>query len=147
MRITDRRGAGWMASARMSALLAGVVALVGAFAQAATSVPEVYERLGNDPGEYWNNRLLASMILSSTGLFFAALALLLGAYLVSSTDRGTAFAGRALLALSALPQLASVINLLVLTPEDWTHAITHVLIVLLIGFALIAARQPRDEPG
>lgn len=120
--------------------LAAIVALSGALGVLLGSVPAIQDRLGLDPEPYWNDRLQASLILAAVGLFFGVLVTLLGAYLASSRDPGKRFAGCLVLIVSLVPHLASIVNLLVLTPDDWSHTITHVLAVLLIAGGLVVLR-------
>ncbi len=117
---------------------AGIVALIGAVGATLGSIPAIHGRLGVDPDTYWNNRLLASLILGMTGLFFVALMTLVGAYLASATDAGAVRAGKTILILTVLPHLVSLISLPILTPEDWAHMIPHALATLLtiVGIAL-----------
>ncbi len=117
---------------------AGIVALIGAVGATLGSIPAIHGRLGVDPDPYWNNRLLASLILGMTGLFFVALMTLAGAYLASATDPGAVRAGRIILIVTVLPHLVSLISLPILTPEDWSHMIPHTLATLLtiVGIAL-----------
>lgn len=116
---------------------AGVAALIGAAGATLTSVPAIHSQLGIDPDPYWNNRLLASLILGSTGLFFGAAMILLGAYLAASRDRGRAFGGSILLLASIVPQLVGIVAVPVLTPRDWTHTISHVISVALLTVGLL----------
>lgn len=127
--------------------LAALVALTGASGVLLGSVPEIQGRLGVDPVAYWNDRLQASLILAAFGLFFGVIVNLVGAYLASSRDAGKRMAGCLVLIVTVLPHLASIISLLVLTPEDWTHTITHILAVVLIAAGLAALRsQPGRAP-
>ncbi len=123
--------------------LAAIVALSGALGVLLGSVPAIQDRLGLDPEPYWNDRLQASLILAAVGLFFGVLVTLVGAYLASSRDPGKRFAGCLVLIVSLVPHVASIVNLLVLTPDDWSHTITHVLTVLLIAVGLVALRGQR----
>lgn len=102
---------------------AGAAALIGAVGATLTSVPAIHGQLGIDPDPYWNNRLLANLILAATGLFFGAAIILLGAYLAASHDPGRAVGGSLLLLASILPQVVSIVAVPVLTPSDWTHTI------------------------
>ena len=120
--------------------LAGVVSLSGALGVVLGSVADIQDRLGVDPDAYWNDRLQASLILGAVGLFFGVIVTVVGAYLATSIDPGKRFAGRVVLIVTVLPHLASTISLLALTPDDWSHAITHVLAVLLVIGGLIASR-------
>ncbi len=115
---------------------AGVMSLIGAVAATLTSIPAIHGRLGVDPDIYWNNRLLASLILGSTGLFFVALITLVGAYLTRSNDPGRIESGRAILILTVFPHLVSLIALPLLTPEDWSHMIFHALAVVLVVYGI-----------
>jgi drug/metabolite transporter (DMT)-like permease len=127
---------------------AGIVALIGATGATLGSISAIYGRLGVDPDPYWNNRLLASLILGMTGLFFVALMTLVGAYLASTTDPGMVRAGTIILILTVLPHLVSLITLPILTPEDWPHMIPHTLATLLtiIGLALAwRTSSPREN--
>lgn len=117
--------------------LAAVAALVGAIGAAATSVSEIHQRLAVDPDRYWNDRLLASLLLGSVGLFFVAITGLLGAALATSRNTASARAGWLVVALTIAPHAASVINLLILTPEDWAHTIPHLLAILLATAGLL----------
>jgi len=114
------------------------MALIGAVGATLGSIPAIHGRLGVDPDAYWNNRLLASLILGMAGLFFVALMTLVGAYLTSGVDPGAVRAGKIILILTVLPHLVSMISLPILTPEDWTHLITHAIATLLtiVGIAL-----------
>ena len=128
--------------------LAALVALTGALGVLLGSVPEIQGRLGVDPVAYWNDRLQASLILAAFGLFFGVIVNLVGAYLASSRDAGKRMAGCLVLIVTVLPHLASIISPLVLTPEDWTHTITHIPAVVLIAAGLAALRsQPGRAPG
>ena len=127
--------------------LAGIVSLVGAVGATLGSVAALSDRLGIDPSAYWNNRLLATSILGMVGLFFTALVTLAGSFLAASRDPGRASAGRLVVGLSALPHVASLVNLLALTPEDWTHTITHAIAVVLIVLGLVTARTPQRSPA
>ncbi len=94
-----------------------------------------------DPDAYWNDRLQASLILAVLGLAFGVIVNLAGAYLAGSRDAGKREAGRLVLVIAILPHLASIISLLALTPEDWTHTITHILTIMLIAAGLAAQRS------
>lgn len=120
--------------------LAGVVALSGVFGVLLGSVPEIQDRLGVDPEAYWNDRLQASLYLGTIGLAFGAIVTFVGAYLASSRDPGRRLAGRIVLLVTTLPHLASIVSLLALTPEDWSHTITHVLAVVLVAAGLTIGR-------
>ena len=127
--------------------LAAVVALSGALGVVLGSVPDIQDRLGVDPDAYWNNRLQASLILGAVGLSFGVIVTLVGAYLATSVDPGKRFAGRVVLMVTVLPHLASIVSLLALTPDDWSHAITHALAVLLVLGGLVAGRKaPSASP-
>jgi len=128
----------WYTVALACFYTAGIVALIGAVGATLGSIPAIHGRLGVDPDTYWNNRLLASLILGMTGLFFVALMTLVGAYLASATDPGAVRAGKTILILTVLPHLVSLISLPILTPEDWSHMIPHTLATLLtiVGIAL-----------
>ncbi len=119
--------------------LAAVVALSGALGVMLGSVPEIHDRLGADPEAYWNDRLQASLILGAIGLFFGVIVTLAGAFLASSREPGKRIAGRVVLALTILPHLASIISLLALTPDDWSHTITHVLATALVVGGLLVS--------
>ncbi len=136
------------AVARACFYATGLVALMGAVGATLGSIPAIHGRLGIDPDPYWNNRLLASLILGMVGLFFVALMTVVGASLASATDPGTRRAGKTILSLTVLPHLASLISLPTLTPEDWSHMISHALATLLtiIGLAL-AWRRPSPPMG
>lgn len=121
--------------------LAAVVAATGALGVLLGSVPDIQDRFGADPDAYWNNRLQASLILAALGLVFGVLVNLVGAYLASSRDSAKRQAGVLVLLISTLPHLASILSLLVLTPEDWTHTITHVITVALIAVGLVFLRH------
>lgn len=121
--------------------LAAVIALTGAFGVVLGSVGDIQDRLGVDPDTYWNNRLQASLILGAVGLFFGVIVTLVGAYFASSRDPGKRFAGRVVLIVTVLPHLASIISLLALTPEDWSHTITHVLAVMLVVGGLVSQNR------
>ncbi len=125
--------------------LAAVIALTGALGVALGSVGDIQDRLGADPDAYWNNRLQASLVLGAVGLFFGVIVTLVGAYLASSREPGKRFAGRVVLIVTLLPHLASIISLLALTPEDWSHTITHVLAVMLVAGGLVS--QSRGAVG
>ncbi len=128
--------------------LAAVVALTGALGVLLGSVPDIQDRLGLDPDAYWNDRLQASLILAAFGLFFGVIVNLVGAYLASSQDAGKRTAGCLVLIVTVLPHLASIISLLGLTPQDWTHTITHILAVVLIAAGLAALRhRPESARG
>jgi ABC-type Fe3+ transport system permease subunit len=123
--------------------LAAVVALTGVLGVVLGSVPDIQDRLGVDPDAYWNDRLQASLILAALGLSFGVIVNLVGAYLSHARDPGRRAAGRLILIVTVLPHLASIISLLALTPEDWSHTITHILAVALIAAGLTALRgQP-----
>ncbi len=128
----------WYTVALACFYAAGIVALIGAVGATLGSIPDIHGRLGVDPDPYWNNRLLASLILGMTGLFFVALMTLAGAYLASATDPGAVRAGTIILVLTVLPHLVSLITLPMLTPEDWPHMIPHALASLftIAGIAL-----------
>ena len=116
--------------------LAAIVALTGVLGVLLGSVPDIQDRLGVDPDAYWNDRLRASLILGVLGLSFGVIVNLVGAVFASSRDPGKRSAGRVVLIITVVPHVASVISLLTLTPEDWTHTITHVLNVMLIAVGL-----------
>ena len=63
-----------------------------------------------------------------------------GAYLASSRDPGRRLAGRIVLLVTILTHLASIVSLLALTPEDWSHTITHVLAVVFVAAGLTIGR-------
>jgi Zn-dependent protease len=90
--------------------------------------------------------LQASLVLAAVGLLFGVAINLAGAYFSSSRDAGMRSAGQVVLVLAAAPHLASIANLLVLTPEDWTHTITHVLNVMLIAVGLTVSRSRPTAP-
>lgn len=119
---------------------AGVAALIGALGATLTSVPAIHGQLGVDPEPYWNDRLLASLILGSTGLLFGAATTLLGAYLAASRDRGRVAAGHLLLLASIVPHVVSIVAVPVLTPRDWTHTIPHLISVALLMIGLLLTR-------
>jgi len=121
--------------------LAALVALTGALGVLLGSVPDIGDRLGVDPDAYWNERLAAALLLGAVGLFFGVLVNLVGAYLASSRDQGKRLAGRIVLIVSILPHLVSIVSLLVYTPEDWTHTITHIITVVLIAVGLAILRS------
>lgn len=117
--------------------LAATAALVGAIGAATTSVSAIHDRLAVDADPYWNDRLLASLLLGSVGLFFVAITGLLGAILATSRNTARALAGWLVVALTIAPHAASVINLLILTPEDWAHTIPHLLAIVLATAGLV----------
>jgi len=121
--------------------LAAAVALTGVLGVLLGLVRDIQDRLGVDPDAYWNDRLQASLILAVLGLAFGVIVNLAGAYLAGSGDAGERHAGRFVLVIAILPHLASIISLLVLTPEDWTHTITHILPIMLIAAGLAAQRS------
>lgn len=121
--------------------LAAAVALTGVLGVLLGSVPDIQDRLGVDPDAYWNDRLQASLILAVLGLAFGVIVNFAGAYLAGSRDAGKRQAGQLVLVIAILPHLASIISLLVLTPEDWTHTITHILTIMLIAAGLAAQRS------
>ena len=82
-------------------------------------------------------------LLAAVGLFFGVLMNLAGAYLAISPDLGKRSAGRLVLVIVVIPHVASIISLLVLTPEDWAHTITHILTIVLIAAGL-TAQGPRS---
>ncbi len=125
---------------------AGIAALIGAMGAALTSVPAIHGQLGTDPDPYWNNRLMASLILGSTGLLFGAAITLLGAALAASRDRGRAFAGSLVLLASIVPHVVSIVAVPALTPRDWAHTIPHLISVALLTLGL-ALSWPWTPPS
>ncbi|MDQ3479960.1 MAG: hypothetical protein M3423_01280 [Actinomycetota bacterium] len=125
--------------------LAAIVAMTGVLGVLLGSVPDIQDRLGVDPDAYWNDRLQASLILGTLGLVFGVVVNLVGAYFASSRDPGKRMAGRVVLLVTILPHLASIISLLALTPEDWSHTITHVVTVVLIAAGLVILPRATGE--
>ena len=119
-------------------LIAGVIGTIGALGHLFTSISAIYQHFSYEIDIYWLNRLLASQILGSTGLFFGVLVFWMGVYLFTRKDKDVAKAGQVLLFISMLPHLVSFITLPLLTPSDWPHMITHgvVIVFLLVGIFL-----------
>jgi len=121
--------------------LAAIVAFTGVLGVLLGSVPDIHDRLGVDSEAYWNNRLQAALVLGVIGLAFGVLVNLVGAYLAGSGNPDRRFAGRVVLLVAVLPHVASIVSLLVYTPEDWSHTITHVITVALIAVGLVALHR------
>ena len=110
--------------------LAFLLAAIGAVGQFLTSVPAIREHFSYEVEQYWFNRLTASLILGSTGLFFGVLIKGIGIYFLQKKELFTA--GKIILLASILPHVVSFITLPLLTPSDWSHMITHGVIILFI---------------
>lgn len=125
---------------------AALVGLTSALGHMLGSIPAVQEHFGVVSQDYWSNRLTANLYLASYGLFFSFLIALYGAYLASSMDKEKAGIGKMLLIFSILPNLASIFALFTLTPEDWAHAMIHIIkiVLILLGLWLIAKKEPTE---
>ena len=117
------------------------MAFGGALGATSGSAPDIYGRFGDDPSQYWNDRLLASLIMSAVSLYTGAFMTLLGALMALSRDPERRASGRLVLLLSLVPHVANLIVIPVLTPQDLPHAIPQLLIILLIGGGLLESRR------
>lgn len=113
------------------------LAFIGALGHTLTSVPAVSGRYAPaETDRYWRDRLTANLLLGTSQLYLTGFTSLLGAAWSGSEDPGKRDAARQILALSVVPHLFSALLLPALTPEDWPHAVPHVLSAGLITTGL-----------
>lgn len=117
-----------------------ILGTIGALGHTFTSIPAISNHFSYEPDSYWGNRLTASLILGTTGLYFGAAMQWLGAYLFFTKDEGKYLAGLYVLILSIFPHIVSFFVLPLLTPSDWPHMIIHGLIIVLIPLSIYLRR-------
>ena len=118
-----------------------VLAAIGAVGQLLTSIPAIREHFSYEVDQYWFNRLTASLVLGSTGLFFGVLIKGIGIYFIQKKELVTA--GMIILLASILPHVVSFITLPILTPSDWSHMITHGVIIILLPLGVYLVLNKR----
>lgn len=121
--------------------IAFLLGLIGAVGQLATSVPAIRGHFSYEADNYWFHRLTASLILGSTGLFFGVLVMGLGFYFLQKKE--FSLAGKIILLMSILPHIVSFITLPILTPSDWSHMITHGIIIIFLPLGVWLYSQKR----
>lgn len=120
--------------------IAASLATIGALGHTLTSIPAIQGHFRYEADSYWFNRLMASLILGTTGLYFGAVILWLGTVMFGSKDIGRKTAGLYMLVLSIFPQIVSFIALPLLTPSDWPHMIIHGIVIVLIPLGIFLRR-------
>lgn len=93
-----------------------------------TSVPAIYEHFWPiSTNIYWGNRLLASLVLGSMGMFLGSVLYCLALYL--RFMRKEQVASHLLFMISGVFQFLLAADVLFLTPSDWPHTIPHFILL------------------
>ncbi len=122
--------------------LGGVLSLISAFFYTLIGVSEIMQHFASTANGYWTNRLYASELTGTTAFAFTGLVTLLGAWIRLRAVTPDAFrASTYIIAACILPSLTSVIELLLLTPEDFTHAIPFAISALLLSAGIVLSAQ------
>ncbi len=118
------------------ALVAGVIWLISAIGYTTVGISGLSDYFHADQA-YWNNRLLASQ-LTGTTLFALVSAITLGASYLMRPQRSHWKIASVLLSLSAAVGAITIIELLLLTPSDASHAIPFAAATILALSAIIS---------
>jgi len=131
----------------LSAILtygAGIVSIISAIGYTAVGISGITQHFAIGEDQYWRQRLLASQLTGTTAFAFTGLMTLVGAWLWRSRDGGMRHAGRMVLLLSTIPSVVSVIELLLLTPQDASHAIPFIAAPVMIGLGIALDQRNKE---
>jgi len=122
---------------------AGLMLITSSVGYTVVGIPGVMEHFGSSVNDYWQRRLYASQLLGTTAFAYTGLVTLIGAWMRTAFPApGMRKARAVLLSASILPSAASVMQLLLLTPEDAPHSIPFALAALAIVIGLLLDRAP-----
>ncbi len=118
------------------ALTAGVIWLVSAIGYTMVGISGLSEYFQTDQS-YWTNRLLASQLTGTTLFALVSAITFMASYLVLPQKSQSKIAVT-LLALSAAVGAITIVELLLLTPSDASHAIPFAAAMMLTVGAIVS---------
>ena len=120
-----------MISVQTLFVLAAALLLIDALGYSLAAVGPIQRALTADD-QYWKRRLKLNLLLANQGMYFAAVAALLGSYFVHTQRE----AATAIEILCLLTCLYTVLTVPLFTPRDWTHGLPRAIAAVLILMGL-----------
>jgi hypothetical protein len=117
---------------RLLFLVAGCILLVEAVGYTVGALRPLRRALAlSDP--YWNRRLLLNLMLANAGLYLTALYTIVAALIAGISHR----AASAVLGITLLACVYSIITVSALTPRDWAHTVFRGVAAILIVIGIL----------